>query len=97
MNVARGPSSIPGGPLLTDDEIKAMIKQAFKPFRCVVEILPDRQMRFQVIKQKRPTPVYTETGIPIEVLRADNDLRELLLSVRRLLDKRGYRLIPWTG
>jgi hypothetical protein len=52
MNVARGPSSIPGGPLLTDDEIKAMIKQAFTPFRCVVEILPDRQMRFQVIKQK---------------------------------------------
>jgi hypothetical protein len=28
MNVARGPTSIPGGPLLTDDEIKAMIKQA---------------------------------------------------------------------
>ena len=42
--------------LLSDDEIKVVIKHAFKPFRCVVEILPDRQMRFQVIKQKRTTP-----------------------------------------
>ena len=81
--------------MLTDDEIEAIIKQAFKPFRCVVEILPDRQMRFQVIKQKTPTPIYTEPGIPIEVLREDSDLRYLLRSVRRLLKEKGYRLSPW--
>ena len=81
--------------LLSDDEIKAVIKHAFKPFRCVVEILPDRQMRFQVIKQKRTTPIYTEPGIPIEVLRKESDLRELLRSVRLLLEKRGYGLSPW--
>jgi hypothetical protein len=85
MNAARGPSSIPGGPLLTDDETKAMFKQAFKPLRCVVEILRDRQMRFQVIKQKRPTPMSTEPGVPIEAMREDDELWELLRSVRRLL------------
>jgi hypothetical protein len=68
-----------------DEEIKALIKQAFKPLRCVVEILPNRQIRFQVIKRTRPTPIYTEPGIPLEVLRED-DLRELLRSVRRLLE-----------
>ena len=81
--------------MLTDDEIEAIIKQAFQPLRCVVEILPDRQMRFQVIKQKKPTPIYTEPGIPIEVLRDDSDLRYLLRSVRRLLKEKGYRLSPW--
>jgi hypothetical protein len=81
--------------LLTDDEIKAITREAFRPLRCVVEILPDRQLRFQVIKQKRPTPIYTELGIPIEVLREDRDLRELLRSVRLLLEKRGHWLNPW--
>jgi hypothetical protein len=85
--------------LLTDHEIKAIIREAFRPLRCVVELLPDwlpdRQVRFRVIKQKRPTPIYTEPGIPVEVLRADSDLRELLRSVRRLLQKRGYRVHPW--
>ena len=81
--------------LLTDDEIKAITRESFKPFRCVVEILPDRQMWFEVINQKRPTPIYTEPGIPIELLREETDLRELLRSVRRLLEARGYRLSPW--
>ena len=81
--------------LLPDDEIQAIIREAFRPLRCVVEILPDRQLRFQVIKQKRPTPIYTEPGIPIEVLREDRDLGELLRSVRLLLEERGYRLSPW--
>jgi hypothetical protein len=78
--------------MLTDDKIEAIIKQAFKPLRCVVEILPDRQMRFQVIKQKKPTPIYTEPGIPIEVLRDDSDLRYLLRSVRRLLKEKATGL-----
>jgi len=81
--------------LLTDDEIKAITREAFRPLRCVVEILPDRQLRFQVIKRRIPTPIYTEPGIPLEVLREDSDLRELLRSVRLLLEKRGYRLDPW--
>ena len=84
-----------GDILLTDEAIEASIKQAFKPFRCVVEILPDRHMRFQVIKQRRPTPIYTEPGIPIEAMREDDDLLELLRSVRRILEKQGYRLSPW--
>lgn len=81
--------------MLTDDEIKALIREAFRPLRCVIEILPDQQLRFQVIKQKHPTPIYTEPGIPIEVLREDDDLRGLLHSVRRLLEERGYRINPW--
>jgi len=48
-----------------------------------------------VIKQKNQKPVYTEPGIPIEVLREDDDLRQLLCSVRRLLEARGYRLSSW--
>jgi hypothetical protein len=82
--------------MLTDDEIKALIREAFRPLRCVIEILPDGQLRFQVIKRKNPTPVYTESGIPIEVLRENEaGLRELLRSVRLLLEKRGYRLNLW--
>ena len=81
--------------MLTDDEIKAITREAFRPLRCVIEILPDSQLRFQVIKQRRPTPIYTEPGIPIEVLREDGDLRELLRTVRLLLEVRGYRLNPW--
>ena len=82
---------------LTNDALKAITitREAFRPLRCVVEILPDRQLRFQVIKQRNPTPIYTEPGIPLEVLREDSDLRELLRSVRILLEKRGYRLRPW--
>jgi hypothetical protein len=80
---------------LTLDEITAITRDAFRPLRCVVEILPDRQLRFQVIKQKRPTPIYTELGIPIDALHQESDLRELLRSVRLLLGKRGYRLSPW--
>jgi hypothetical protein len=45
-----------------------------------------------MIKQKNPMPIYTELGIPIEVLREESDLRELLRSVRRLLEKRGSAL-----
>jgi len=81
--------------MLTDDEIKAITREAFRPLRSDIEILPDSQLRFQVIKQRRPTPIYTEPGIPIEVLREDGDLRELLRSVRLLLEKRGYRFSPW--
>ena len=77
------------------NEITAITREAFRPLRCVVEILPDRQLRFQVIKQKKATPIYTEPGIPIEVLCEGSDLRELLRSVRLLLEKRGYRLSPW--
>jgi hypothetical protein len=80
---------------LTDDEIKDITREAFRPLRCIVEILPDRQIRFQVIKQRHPTPVYTEPGIPIEVVREDDNLRELLGSVRGVLHQRGYRLNPW--
>jgi len=80
--------------LLTDDEIKAIIEPAFKPFACVVESRPNRTMRFRVIKGRTQTPIYIEPGIPIDVLREESDLRELLHSVRRLLQKRGYRLIP---
>jgi hypothetical protein len=85
----------PDATVLTDEEIKAAIKQAFKPFRCVVVILPDRQIRFRVLTRTQPTSIYTEPGIPIEVLREDSDLRELLRSVRRLLEKRGYQLSHW--
>ena len=95
MNDITSETSPAAAMLLSDDEIKAVIKHAFKPFRCVVEILPDRQMRFQVIKQKRTTPIYTEPGIPIKTLREDSDLRELLRRVRVLLERRGHRLSPW--
>jgi len=81
--------------MLTDDEIKALIREAFRPLRCVIDIVPDGQLRFHVIKQKNQKPVYTEPGIPIEVLREDDDLRQLLCSVRRLLEARGYRLSSW--
>ena len=80
---------------LTLDEITSITREAFRPLRCIVEILPDQQLRFQVIKQRNPTPIYTEPGIPIESLREDDDLPELLVSVRRLLEARGYRLSPW--
>ncbi len=80
--------------MLTDDEIKALISEAFRPLRCVIGIHPDGQLRFQLIKQREPTTIYTELGIPIEVLREDDDLRGLLHSVRLLLEKRGYRLNP---
>ena len=53
--------------MLTDDEIKALIREAFRPLRCVIDIVPDGQLRFQVIKQKNQKPIYTEPGIPIEV------------------------------
>ena len=79
---------------LTLHKITSITKEAFRPLRCVVEILPDRQLRFQVIKQRNPTPIYTEPGIPIETLREESDLRELLRSVRLLLAKRGYELSP---
>jgi hypothetical protein len=83
--------------MLTDDEINALIREAFRPLRCVIEILPDGELRFQVIKRKNPTLIYTEPGIPIEVLRDDGDLRELLRSVRLLLGARAYRLNPWAA
>ena len=46
MNDITSETFLAAAMLLSDDEIKAVIRHAFKPFRCVVEILPDRQMRF---------------------------------------------------
>ena len=81
--------------LLTDDEIKAIIRGAFRPLPCTVEILPDRLMRSQVRKQWTRTSIYTEPSIPIETLREDGDLRELLRSVCLLLTKRSHQVSPW--
>jgi hypothetical protein len=81
--------------MLTDNEINVLIREAFRPLRCGIGIHPDGQLRFQVIKQGNQTPVYTEPGIPIEVLRDIDGLRELLRSVRRLVEERGYQLNPW--
>jgi len=81
--------------MLTDNEIRALIREAFRPLRCVIDILSDGQLPFQVIRQWNPTPVYTEPGIPVVVLREVDDLRELLRSVRRLLEELGCQLSPW--
>src|SRR5215207_6501064 len=81
--------------LPTDDEIAATIREAFRPLRCIVEILPNQQLSFQLIKHTKPTPIYTEPGIPIDVLRQDDNLRELLRSVSLLLEARGYWLNAW--
>ena len=43
--------------MLTDDEVQALSLKAFRPLRCVIEILPDSQLRFQVIKQSRRTAI----------------------------------------
>jgi hypothetical protein len=37
--------------MLTDNEIKVLIREAFRPLRCGIGIHPDGQLRFQVIKQ----------------------------------------------
>ncbi len=39
--------------MLTDEEIKALIREAFRPLRCVIEILPDGQLRLQCIALAR--------------------------------------------
>jgi hypothetical protein len=79
--------------LLGDDEIEAIIREAFRPCRCV-DILPGRLISFHVIKQCARMAIYTEPGIPIEPLREVSDLRELLRTVRLLFAKRGYQLSP---
>ena len=80
--------------LLTDDQIEATISEAFRPFPCTIEILPGRLVRFKVRKQWTRMSIYTEPGIPIEAMREESDLRELLRSVRLVLARRGYRLSP---
>jgi len=78
--------------LLTDDQIEATISEAFRPFPCTIEILPERLVRFKVRKQWTRMSIYTEPGIPIEPLREESDLRELLRSVRLVLVRRATGL-----
>ena len=49
---------------LTDEEIKAISKQAFKPLRCVVEILPDRQMRLHAKASDKPSSTVIAVMMP---------------------------------
>src|SRR5690348_5838905 len=52
--------------LLADDEIKAVIRHGFKPFRCVVEILPDRQNAELQTQAADPTNGMSKLMRPLE-------------------------------
>jgi hypothetical protein len=75
------------------EDIKRAIECSFKPFRCVVQISPAGQMQFTVM-MKRTQPIYTEPGIPLEVLGDIDGITQLLFSVRRLLETKGYQIHP---
>jgi hypothetical protein len=62
--------------------------------RDVLSTIPGATLNAALLSLPDAASSDTEPGIPIEVLREDGDLRELLRTVRLLLEARGYRLNP---
>jgi hypothetical protein len=83
--------------MLTNDEIKAIIEQAFKPFHCVVEIRPNDQVRFKVMDKKirlYASPGFAE-GFPLSNVRTKDLLKAFLMRARAQLEADGRSLDPW--
>ena len=82
---------------LSKDEIERIIKDAFKPLRCVAEPMPYwEEIAFQV-KDANGDPIHTEPAVPIGAARNPAFLTELLTGVRSKLEAKGHKLDHWVG
>jgi hypothetical protein len=79
--------------MLTNEEIKTILERSFKPFRCVVEIRNDEQIRFKVLNKN--APIYEEQGLALKNVRDNAPFTALLIRVRKVLAAKGHRLDPW--
>lgn len=79
----------------SNDEIKSIIKQAFAPLECVIEI-QDYQSKVGVAvyppESERLIPFHHE---PLNKLRNGEKLFQLLRDARRRLIHLGNELNPW--
>ena len=79
--------------MLTNEEIKTILERSFKPFRCVVEIRNDEQIRFKVLSKN--ARIYEEPGLALSDAQDNALLTALLIRVRKVLAAKGHRLDPW--
>ena len=78
--------------MLTDEEIKTMLEQSFKPFRCIVEISGEGQIRFRILSWN--VRIYREPGFALSDLRDYDQFAALVTRVRKVLEARGHHPDP---
>jgi hypothetical protein len=84
-----------GASMRSDDEIKEIIQQAFKPLRCVAEIWDyGEKIRFRVYRpDDKPLIQYSE--LTMRQAQSDRSLSDLLTEARQRVEEKGHHLDPW--
>lgn len=79
----------------TNEQIKATVEGAFRPFRCVAEIWDyDYRLRFKVFDEN-DRGLIELPDVVLRNLRDETQLRNILAMARERLLEKGYRLDPW--
>jgi len=80
--------------MLTDDDIKIILERSFKPYRCVVQLRPNEEVRFKILHGTNQIYVVSP-GIELSSLREESLLTALIIKVRAQLKANGYKLEAW--
>jgi hypothetical protein len=81
--------------MLSNDEIKNTIQNAFRPLRCVAAIWNyERKIKF--LASKGDDHILEVSSHPLESLRNKNELRRFLTRQRKIVQEKGHALDPWT-
>ena len=81
-------------PMLSNDDIKAAVEQAFRPLRCVVEVWDyDQKLRFKVF-DANDRGVIEVPSLVLRLVREKNNLKSVLSSARTEVEEKGFRLEP---
>ena len=86
--------------MLTNEEVKAILEQSFRPFAGVVHIRSGEHIRFKVMKNSHR--IYEELGIPLSDLRENAILTALIIRVSDSSNSSrmtcaGYKLVTYIG
>jgi hypothetical protein len=79
-----------------DEEIRAIVEQAFRPLRCVAEIWDyEQKLRFRVFDNNDVGVLRMESAV-LRDLRDEQNLRNVLSAAHETVEEKGFRLDPWT-
>ena len=82
--------------MLSNDEIRTIVEQAFRPLRCVAEIWDyEQKLRFRVFDSNDVGVLRMDSAV-LRDLRDAQNLRNVLSGARETIEEKGFRLDPWT-
>lgn len=81
--------------MLSLDQATAIIRSAFLPLRCGVEVFDyEQKIRFRVFDDDDKA-VLTVREMKASLARSRSELADLLQEARRRVAKKGHELQPW--